>query len=270
MTPRGATQGALRPATATVGPIAVAADPQLDRLLTEAWGLIERGDHGPGRSRLLQAQRLAGDDPRADFSLGLLDGILESNWNAAERHFAECVRRVPASVPSLNNLAIAQVLNRHETQAARRWQMIVGQKAATPEVVQSIGYVRSLLQDGTLRPNRALLKTFDDIYTEAAVAALYSARPQDGFQFMPLLLSDGRAIGWSDLRKMEYIVPPPPTPPADNHTPTTLVRQPNAALVGPAPEVSPAAFPWRVIPLNPSTVSREPTSDYSRPGRTRR
>jgi hypothetical protein len=193
-----------RPPRSVVKAIAVVADPELDRLVGEAWGLIERGDYDPGRSRLLEARKRGRGDPRADFSLGLLDGLIDRDWAAAEKRFAECVRCDPTNVPSLNNLAIAQVHNKREMQAVKQWKTIVDQRAATPDVVQNLGRVRALLKEGKIRSTASLVKSLDDLYTEAAVATSWSFRPQGGFSVMALQLPDGRTVGWADVRKMEY------------------------------------------------------------------
>ena len=92
-------------------PITVVDDPEIGRLLDEAWGLFDRGDYGPGRLRLAEAQKISREDPRADFSLGLLNAMIDQDWRSAEEHFAACVRD-PENVPSLNNLAVAQIFNR--------------------------------------------------------------------------------------------------------------------------------------------------------------
>ncbi len=196
-----------RPPRSVVKAIAVVEDPEIERLVAEAWGLIERGDHAPGRSRLLEARKRSQGDPRADFSLGLLAGLVDHDWASAEKRFAECVRLDPANVPSLNNLAVAQVHNKHETQAVKQWKAITAQRAATAEVVQNVGRVRALVKEGKIRGATSLVKSLDEVYTEAAVAASWSYRPQSGFSMMALQLPDGRTVGWADVRKMEFGAP---------------------------------------------------------------
>lgn len=196
LSPRAMAMGARAPRS-QVKPIAILADVELERLLTEAWGLIERGDVEPGRSKLLDARKAGRGDPRADFSLGLLDGLSHDDWASAEKRFAECVRCDPTNVPSLNNLAIAQWHNRHEVQAVKHWKTIVEQHAATPEVVQNLGRVRYLAKQGKARVTGALVKSLDDLYTEAAVATSWSFQAQTGFRVMALQLADGRSVGKS-------------------------------------------------------------------------
>jgi hypothetical protein len=218
-------------ATSSNKPVAIVKDPELERLLSEAWGLIGRGDHEPGRQRLQEARRQYRDDPRADFSLGLLDALQDRDWASAEKRFADCVRRNPENVPSLNNLALAQVHNKHESEGVKRWKAIVEQEGATPEIVQNLGYVRELLKQGKIRKNTALLKMTESLYTEAAVATSTSFQPQSGFRMMALALEDGRTVGWGDGRRM-----------SGQFTPHGGSANPGGMRPGPSrPQVSPGS-----------------------------
>jgi len=191
-----------QPASSSVKPMATVADPELERLLAEAWGLIERGDYEPGSSKLLEARRRNRDDPRADFSLGLLDALVRRDWGAAEKRFADCVRRDPENVPSLNNLAIAKLHNKREAEAVKHWQAVVERRAATAEVVQNLGRLRQLIKEGRFRKSASLVKSVDNLYTEAAIATSKSAQPKGGFQLMALQLTDGRSVSWANAGRM--------------------------------------------------------------------
>ena len=170
---------------------------------SEAWGLIERGDYEPGRFRLLEARKVNREDPRIDFSLGLLDGLINHDWLSAEKRFADCVRRYPENVPMLNNLAIAQLHNRREMEAVKRWKAIVEMNAANVEVVQNLGRARQLLEQGAIRRTTSLVKALDELYTDAAVATSQSFQGKSGFIVMSMQLADGRIVGWVNARKME-------------------------------------------------------------------
>ena len=217
-------------ASALMKPIEIAADAETDRLVSEAWGLIERGDYELGRSMLLKAREHNRTDPRADFSLGLLDGMVNGDWAVAEKRFSDCVRRNPDNVPLLNNLAIAQLHNKHEIEAAKHWKTIVGQHAATAEVVQNLGRARYLIKLEDSRKNAAVLKTLDDLYTGAAVAVCLSARPEAGFRIMGLLLADGSSVGWANPRRM--IDTSPLTNTSANSSSRATASGPGAAIAG--------------------------------------
>jgi hypothetical protein len=194
---------AARPGRLMGKPITVVANPKLEQLLSEAWGLIERGDYEPGRFRLLEARKVNREDPRIDFSLGLLDGLINHDWLSAEKRFADCVRRYPENVPMLNNLAIAQLHNRREMEAVKRWKAIVDMNAANAEVVQNLGRARQLLEQGVIRRTASLVKALDELYTDAAVATSQSFQGKSGFIVMSMQLADGRIVGWVNARKME-------------------------------------------------------------------
>jgi hypothetical protein len=181
----------------------VSASPEVEQLLNEAWGLIERGDLGPGRTRLLAARKADQADFRADFSLGLLDALTKQDWDSAGKHFADCLRRDRENIPALNNLAVVLVQNKREGDSAKHWRAIVNQQPAVAEVVQNVGVVRHLMEEGMIRKNNALSKSLDRMYTEAAVATSTTCQPQAGFRFMALSLSDGRSVGFSNPKKMQ-------------------------------------------------------------------
>jgi hypothetical protein len=190
-------------AQSPVKPLAVSASPEVERLLNEAWGLIERGDLGPGRTRLLAARKADQNDLRADFSLGLLDALTKQDWDSAGRHFADCLRRDRENIPALNNLAVVLVQNKREGDAAKHWKAIVSQQPAVAEVVQNVGIVRQLMDEGMIRKNNSLRQSLERLYTEAAVATKTTYQPQAGFRFMALALSDGRSVGFSNPKKMQ-------------------------------------------------------------------
>ena len=257
LSPRAMAMGAVRAPRSQVKPIAIIADAELERLLTEAWGLIERGAVEPGRSKLLDARKAGRGDPRADFSLGLLDGLSHHDWASAEKKFVECVRCDPTNVPSLNNLAIAQWQNRHEVQAVKHWKTIVEQHAATPEVVQNLGRVRHLVKQGKARVTSALVKSLDELYTDAAVAASWSFQAQAGFRVMALQLADGRSVGWSDVRKMDYT--PPPTA-AESAASRPTASPPNTPYPGAA---VPGAYGPGAFPRGPIDPRMQPYNPYA-------
>jgi hypothetical protein len=187
---------------APIQSIAATLDLDLENALTNAWGLIERGDQDLGRRVLLDTRRTNKTDIRTDFSLGLLDSLLNHNWQSAEKHFAECVRREPQNVASLNNLAIVRLRLTWDKSALRPWEMILAE-GAPAEVLQNLGRVRFVLQGGRLPSNPALAEAVDQLYLKASIATGAGAQPRTGFLFMGLTLDDGRTVGWSDAKKYE-------------------------------------------------------------------
>ena len=178
-----------------VRPMAVIDDPENDRLIAEAWDLFDRGDYGPGWLRLTEAAKVSRDDPRAAFSLGLVDAVVNQDWRSAEEHFAACVRCDPENVPSLNNLAIARIFNCDVGGALRHWRTILEQRGATSEVVQNLGCVRLLIQQDLVKKRNSFVKLLDNLYADAAVATATSFETKSGFHLMALTLPDGQLLG---------------------------------------------------------------------------
>lgn len=266
-------------------PLAIVDDPELERLLTEAWILIERGDFDVGRGKLDQARKLHRDDARADFSIGVLDALVDRNWESAAKKFAECLRRDPDNVPSLNNLAVAQMFTKHEAEAVKNWRTIVEMRSAAPEVVQNLGCVRQLIKDGNARRISHSAKVIDELYAEAALNSPQSAKPANGFRIMPLQLADGRHFGWARGRNATVPLPDASGSVADKRTPPAPTnRYPSAVPVGSSPPGAssahgiPGASDPRVLPNGPHwpgtngtgrPIPNMPNPNFGQPGRGR-
>ncbi len=182
---------------------AVSLDLDLENALANAWGLIERGDHDLGRRVLLEAGKRNRDDIRIDFSLGLLDALLDHNWPSAEKHFAECARREPQNTASLNNLALTRLRLAWDKNSLKPWEAILSQDAVPPEVLQNLGRVRHVLQGGRVPSSPALAEAVDRLYLKVSITTGKSSQPRTGFLFMGLTLADGRTVGWSEAKKYE-------------------------------------------------------------------
>jgi hypothetical protein len=182
-------------------PGVVAMNERLNQPLVGAWGLIDRGDHELGRRVLLELQQNSGSDMRVAFGLGLLDALVFRDWSSAEQQFAECVRRQPRHVPSLNNLALARLRTQCDRQVLQFWETALDQGEAPFPIVHNLGRVRHLAKTDRLRADARLIAMVEDLYLRAALAANQSFQPQRGFLYMPLTAADG--AGWSDARKYE-------------------------------------------------------------------
>ena len=150
----------------------------------DAWGLIDRGDYEPARTRLEKARKRSHDDMRADFSLGLLT---RWSWGLARgrERFEAGLRRDPKCVAVLNNLAIAELHDRRPTDAMKALEGDLDQDAATADVVQNLGRVRHLLKEGRC-PERRGDQGGRRTVREAAIAAAATWQSQVGFRVMPL------------------------------------------------------------------------------------
>ena len=129
--------------------------------------------------------------------------MIDGDWVSAQRRFENCLRCDPTNIPSLNNLAVAELHNKRIADAVKHWKAIVSQQATTTEVVQNLGRARHLIKQNKLAGNPAVAKSLDGVYAEAVLATAQSVRGQVGFCLMQLELQDGRFVGWGDARKME-------------------------------------------------------------------
>jgi len=176
--------------------LVVSLNPDLEKVLTGAWAMIEQGTIEAARRTLSEAAKSDSDDIRALFSLGLVDAVLLHDWPSAEKHFAECARRKPDNVPSLNNLALVELRTRHEARAVTHWSAALAEYAVPPEIAQNLGRVQALLAAKRARLKDSSIKTLDEISTAAATSG-HGFHPRSGFRYMGLLLADGRTVGWS-------------------------------------------------------------------------
>ncbi len=190
-----------------VSRIEIAGNPQIDRSIAEAWGLMDRGDYEAGRLRLSEAQRLAArsdrEDIRAEFSLGLASAVVAHDWPAAERHFGECLKRHPEDVATLNNLALARLRVHRRSESLKLWESALAEGSAPEEIVQNLGRLLHLIRAGRERAAPADVKTIEKMYADAAVGAGRSFQPQTGFRYMGLQLAAGQTVGWSEPKKLE-------------------------------------------------------------------
>jgi hypothetical protein len=169
-------------------------DPQVDPLLAEAWAAVDRSDLVRARERLVLAQRMSRDDPRAVFGLGLLEAICVHDWPVAERYFALCAKQQPGSVASLNNLALVRMRVNKENTALRLWETALAAGPAPEEIAQNLGRLEDLVRVGRLLLKPGTLKTLEDLVARAGGVA--QVRSRTAFRYMGLELPDGGSLGW--------------------------------------------------------------------------
>jgi len=169
-------------------------DPQVDPLLAESWAAIDRGDFARARERLVLAQRMSREDPRAVFGLGLLEAICVHDWPVAERYFALCVKQQPGSAASLNNLALVRMRVNKENTALRLWETALAAGPAPEEIAQNLGRLQELVRVGRLSLKPGALKALENLFARAGGAA--QARGRAAFRYMGLELPGGGSLGW--------------------------------------------------------------------------
>jgi S1-C subfamily serine protease len=144
---------------------------QVERLIDEALRLLEVGQAQAAIEKCVQASKLDPDAIKADFLLGLQYALLSCNTKGANKHFAECVRRDARHISALNNLAISEVRLRKYPEALNHWQSALQLAPAAPEVIQNLGRLLHLANQGRVRLPSQVKREFNDLYAAVSVRA---------------------------------------------------------------------------------------------------
>ncbi|HUT11572.1 MAG TPA: hypothetical protein VMY42_13810 [Thermoguttaceae bacterium] len=170
-------------------------------LLADAWQQIRRGAGQTARETLAAAAKQDPDDFRVDFTLGLLDALYAHDWQSAQRCFTKCVRRHPAHVPSLNNLALVSIRLKDTSEAIQSWRTAVEASPKAPtEVVRNLARLQYLVNQTRLVLSPTLSKALDKLCETAPAdgAGLPPVTGTGGWQFMGLEAAEGPSLGWPD------------------------------------------------------------------------
>lgn len=144
---------------------------QARQLVDEALRLIGVKQFDTAIEKLRKASKIDGESLQADFLLGLGYAIIGCDPEKANRHFAECVRRDPQHICTLNNLALTEVRLQKYALALSHWRMSLELAPAAPEVIQNLGRVLYLMNQGRLHMPSQIQSQFTDLYAAASVAA---------------------------------------------------------------------------------------------------
>jgi S1-C subfamily serine protease len=120
------------------------------KLVVEAWKLSEAGSGSLVEEKLNAAKRANPTGVTAGMLLGLYHALAMKNAQAAEKDFAECVKRLKRIdtlsnedranlLASLNNLAIAEARQKKHASAVKHWKEAAEVGAPPIEVVQNVG-----------------------------------------------------------------------------------------------------------------------------------
>jgi S1-C subfamily serine protease len=144
---------------------------QVRQLTDEAMRLLEVGQSKAAIDKCVQASKLDPDALLADFLLGLQYALLTCDTKGSNKHFAECVKRDARHVSALNNLALSEVRLRDYTQALMHWRRALEVAPAAPEVIQNLGRLLHLANQGRVSLPSGIQRRLNDLYAEAAVSA---------------------------------------------------------------------------------------------------
>lgn len=90
---------------------------EVDVILSLAGRQLAQQDSKQASEILFQGLQFP-DDIRPDFYLGMIRALVDHDTSLAKRHFGNCVKQAPNHVPSLNNLAIAEMWEKNGSQSA--------------------------------------------------------------------------------------------------------------------------------------------------------
>jgi tetratricopeptide (TPR) repeat protein len=126
----------------------------------------------------------------AAYTLGLLCSIASPDKRSpqyAEKYFKIALHREPGDVPTLNNLALAEIRLRKYSDALRYLKEAAEKSPNFEEITQNLGRLVSEARRGNLHLSATVLTQASDIY--AKVVALNQGRPastRTGWLYIPL------------------------------------------------------------------------------------
>jgi S1-C subfamily serine protease len=151
------------------------------RLVDEAYRLIEIGNGQLAEDKLTAASKANPDGTTADFLLGLNCSLVKRTPITAEQHFTECVKRLRRKgslstedranlIAALNNLAIVEVRQKKQATALKHWKE-ASQLAPPPaEVIQNVGRFAHLARAAPkLGIPKTTEKTAGDLFAKLAL-----------------------------------------------------------------------------------------------------
>lgn len=188
--------GAWEPGRSPSAPKPSGPSPTLDDLLRGAAGLIAAGNLEAARDKLTEAVRANPDDIRASFAIGLVAALREHDADAAEKRFADCVRRQPEHVPSLNNLALTRVRLKRYRLAVRDWEAALRLVPNCDDVVHNLGRCQALHDKKRFMLDSSTLKALGEVRKLGADQGAASYQRGTGWHYMSFSPDVGQVSGW--------------------------------------------------------------------------
>lgn len=145
-----------------------------------------RLSNGPlAEQTLLEASRLDPGSIKANFVMGLVYGLVVNDDRRATKHFEECIRRDPANVAALNNLAISQTFTGQYSKAAKNWALAAYRSPDTKVLSQNIGCLLSVADSRKVNLARRDVEALSEVY-QKLILEHRQERPEDFvFVYLP-------------------------------------------------------------------------------------
>jgi len=174
------------------------------QLYEQAYEMIKVLNFQEARKTLQKASRVDPDSIAADFSLGLLNSITPPSFRhapTAAKHFHVVLRRMPAYVPALNNLAIAEIRQDKYAEALRHLREAVELAPTAEEVTQNLGRFVSEAKLGRIHPSARVLADATKVYSKVITLNKGAASTlKSGWRFIPLITPKVEREGFASIQ----------------------------------------------------------------------
>lgn len=137
-----------------------------------------------GLEKLLEASRTDPDGIRADFIIATVYALAAHNYDKAQKHYEVCLRRDPANVAVLNNLALAEVKVGQHVDAVRHWKAAAA-LAQDERIAQNLGRLFDQAGRRKIAVTKSVLDQLSDVYANIVIGKnVTAASPNMGWQYM--------------------------------------------------------------------------------------
>jgi S1-C subfamily serine protease len=134
---------------------------------------------------LIEASELDPSSGEADFVRGMVYGAIDDNDREAAKCFAECVRRDPADVAALNNLALSEFFCRRFENAVDHWLQAVRLSPEPRALSQNLGSVIGVASNRRVRVSSAKLQAASAAYAKLIADHKHPRPDALRFVYMP-------------------------------------------------------------------------------------
>jgi S1-C subfamily serine protease len=161
------------------------------QLVEQAYEMTRVLNFAAARKALEKASSLDQNSIAADFTLGLLNSITPPDVRhppTAIKHFRTVLRRSPAYVPALNNLALVEIRDTKYADAIHHLKEAAEKSPKSLEITQNLGRFVSEARLGKIHPSATLLAEATNVYSKVVAAKRGSpATERAGWLYIPFV-----------------------------------------------------------------------------------
>ena len=140
---------------------------QVEQGLNASFVLFRKGKASvkEGAKRLKQTATLDPNDLRANFWLGLFSEVLERRHLVACSYLHKCLKVDSTHVPTLNNLAVAEIRARRFDRAIRHFQEAVDATSSAPELIHNVTKFQMEVNNKRIRLGKTVAKKLAAVHS---------------------------------------------------------------------------------------------------------